>query len=60
MKEIGIEHDNAVFRIGNNHFPAIMFGEKAPDAFMFSVVGFEVPVQRSFFLVYDQTPKIGV
>ena len=60
MKEIGIEHDNAVLRIGNNHFPAIVFGEKAPDAFMFFVVGFEVPVRGGFYLVYDQASIGGV
>ena len=60
MKEIGVEHDDAVVRIGHYHSPAIVFGEKFPDAFTCYVVNFEAPVYGGFFLVHDQTTIVGV
>ena len=64
MKEIGIEKNNTVFSIGNNHFPTIVFGEEFPNAlipfFVNWVIGGKRPVQWSFLLVYDQTTIVGV
>ena len=60
MKEIGIEQNDAVLRVGDHHFPAIVFCKKLPDAFIFSVINIEAPFQGSFFLVYDQAAIGGV
>ena len=64
MKEIGIEKNDAVFVVGNNHFPAVVFGEEFPDAsgslLVTGIIGGKPPVQGSFFLVYDQAPIGGI
>ena len=54
MEQIGIEQNDAVLRIGDHHFSAIVFCKKLPDAFICFVINIEVPVQRSLFLVHNQ------